>query len=339
MAENDTLLVRLSPWFTNRTEEVVTEALGFIFEKSPASREGLDDVVRSGVSGVAPVSKVLTQKQDWGDGTRPDLVGMDEGNTERVLIEAKFRADLTNRQPNAYLDRLPEHGPSVLMFVVPEDRISSLWPTLRRRAERGGKKLSDIDGERKCVRVDDTGRHLMVVSWTGLLDTIAAKTREAGESSVESDIQQLRGLARYGEDRTFSPIRESGEDYGPDSRRARDLKNLIDQATDRGTATDWLSRRGLNRTPRSYGYGRYIRLSNTEVWFGINGDLWKENGETPLWVEPYPAKGVRLVELWPESELYGPAKSWIPIRLEKEVEFEECLEDVLNQLKSVADAL
>ena len=339
MADSNTLLVHLSRGFTNRTEEVATEALGFIFDKSAASREALDDVVRSGVSGVAPVSKVLTQKQDWGDGTRPDLSGMDEGNTERVLIEAKFRADLTARQPNDYLDRLPEEGLSVLMFVVPEDRIARLWPELRQRADRRGKKLSDIDGERKCVRVDDTGRHLMVVSWSSLLDTMAAKTREAGESSVESDIQQLRSLAQYGEDRTFAPIRESGEDFGPDSQRSRDLQHVIDMATDRGVAQGWASKRGLNRTPRSYGYGRYLLLSNTVVWLGINGDLWRDNGETPLWVEPYPAKGVRVVDLWAESELYGPFKSWIPVRLKPDVEFDEWLEDVLNQLKSIADAL
>ena len=336
MADSDTLLVSLSTWFTSRTEDIVTEALGYIL-RSATPREALDDVVRSGVLGVAPVARVVTQKQNFGDGTRPDLSGMDEEGTERVLIEAKFRAVLTSRQPNDYLDRLPEKGTSVLMFVVPEDRIARLWPELRRRAEHEGKKLYDIDGERKCVRVDDTNRHLMVVSWTGLLDTIAAKTREAGESSVESDIRQLKSLVQYGEDRTFAPIRESGEDFGPDSQRLGELKQLIDMATDRGVAQEWASKRGLNRTPKPYGYGRYVRLQGREVWFGINTTLFEKTSETPLWVNCYSITSEKSEKL--RIELGMPDPRWAPVELKRDAEFPEVLDGVVESLKRIADAI
>ena len=282
MAEIDTLLAHLSPSLTSQTENIAVEALGYVLNKYAGSREGLNDVVRSGVRNVKPVDKVQTQASAL-DGTRPDLVGVDEGGAERVLIEAKFWADLTPRQPHAYLDRLPDDGPAVLVFLAPEDRIVSLWPQLRSRAQTAGKTLVDVDAERKCVRVDGSQRHLLLVSWTGLLDRMSARTRD--EQGAEDDIRQLRGLAEFAEEGRFRPIRDTREDFGPDSRHMRDMKRMIDAATERGIKDGWASRKGLNRTPRSYGYGRYLKLGDRVVWFGIHTDRWERDGETPLWLD------------------------------------------------------
>ncbi len=282
MPEIDTLLAHLSPSLTSRTEDIAVEALGYILSKYPSSREGLDDIVRSGVANVKPVAQVRTQVSGR-DGTRPDLVGLDEGETERVLVEAKFWADLTPRQPAAYLDRLADDGPAALLFVAPEERIASLWRALRSSAEQAGKRLSDVDAERKCTHVDDTQRHLLLVSWTGLLDRMAARTR--GEPEAEADILQLRGLADSADEGRFLPIHR--KDISPDSsRHMRDLKRLIDAATERGIAHGWASRKGLNRTPRPYGYGRYLMLGDRCVWFGVNTERWERDGKTPLWRSP-----------------------------------------------------
>lgn len=333
MAENETLLAHLSPLFTHRIEEIATAALGYILKNSAPAREGLDDVVRSGVQGVSPVREVRTQAQRQ-DRTRPDLSGLDEGKTERVLIEAKFRAGLTPRQPNAYLDRLPADGTSVLLFVVPEERIKRLWVDLRGLAEGAGKKLSEVDGERKCMRVEGTDRHLMVVSWTSLLDRMAVRSRDAGEPEVEADIQQLRGLVVYAEDSAFSPIHERGEDFDPDSRRMRDLERLIENATDRGVKEEWASIKGLNRARQTYGYGRYMKLSNAEVWFGVNRDLWAENGETPLWLHVGIGAEANMERIG--SALDSQARGrWVPIHLKPGVEYEEILDDVVSQLKTI----
>ena len=338
MTENDTLLGYLTPMLTNRVEEIATEALGYIMSKSPSSKEALNDIVESAVDNVSPVTHVLTQKIGL-DGTRPDLVGMDENNAERVLIEAKFGADLTPRQPNAYLDRLPAETNSVLLFVVPKERVRYLWPELRSRILSAGNTADELDGERKCIRIGDTARHLILVSWTGLLDRMSSKAREAGELEIESDIQQLRGLAAYAETGTVSPFRHSGEDYGPESRRMQDLKHLIDTATDRAVRAGWADRKGLNRTPRTYGYGRYMRLSGTIVWFGINRRLWEEDGVTPLWVEPYPPKGTPVADLWEPTDLHGPNKTWIPITILPDTEFNKLLDDVVSQLKAISEEL
>ena len=335
MSESDTLLAYLSPWFTNQNENIAVEALGYILNKSSATREGLDEVVRSGVQRVNSIASIRTQAVAQ-DGTRPDLVGIDEEEKERVLIEAKFWADLTPRQPGAYLDRLPDDGNAVLMFVAPEERVPDLWSELLQRSTREGRGLADVNGERKCLQLEGTLKHLLVASWTGLLDRMAVKVKESGESDVESDIQQLRGLAEFADRGRFQPIRESGEDFGPDSQRMRDLRHLIDAATERGISAGWASKKGLNRTPRSYGYGRYVALSDVVVWFGVNNNRWETYGDTPLWIDFFHYARFSKTTL---ENLGVRDECWIPITMEKGVEFPQLLEDVVSKLESIVSVI
>ena len=99
MPDNDTLLAYLVSSFPGNTENIATEALRHIFDHSNASVEALNDVIQSGVQGIQPISKVESQVIQ-ADGTRPDLVGLDQAGKERVLVEVKFWATLTNNQPN-----------------------------------------------------------------------------------------------------------------------------------------------------------------------------------------------------------------------------------------------
>ena len=228
------------------------------------------------------------------DGSYPDLVGFDGTGAQRVLIEVKFWADLTNRQPNRYLDNLPDDGPAVLMFLVPEERVKWIWPQLRHRIEGEGGDLTDLDAERKCARVGHTQRYLMVASWGGLLDSMAARSRDNDESGVDAEIRQLRSLAKYADTGAIKPIIR-GEEFGGDSEeRQRQYKRLVDDATERGVQQEWASRKGLNRTPRGYGYGRYIRLQGHVVWFGVNRSRFEKTGDTPLWVDFYSPQNIPM---------------------------------------------
>lgn len=336
MADNDTLLAYLVSSFPGNTENIATEALKHIFLRSNASMEALNDVVRSGARGVSPIVAVETQVGQV-DGTRPDLVGFDETGKERVLIEVKFWAQLTNNQPIGYLNRLPDDGPSALIFLAPEDRIQSLWPQLRNRVNAESILLTDVDSERKCTRVGDTQKHLMTVSWGSLLDGMAAKSRDDGESSVETEIRQLRSLAKYADEGAFKPI-QKGEEFGEQSElRQRQYRRLVDSATERGIEQGWASRDGLRATPRSYGYGRYIRLHDAVVWFGINAEQFEATGDTPLWVDPTSA----LRSVWPEivGKLGVQNSRWAPVTLKRGVEYPEMLEGVVDSLRHIAEVV
>lgn len=116
------LLAHLSHRFTNRTEDIAVEALGFILTTSKDAREALPGICKAGGADAGQFRRIATQVSGDG-GERPDLVGWDENDKERLLIEAKFWAG----QPNAYLERLPAGG--TLLFVAPEARVDTLWPS------------------------------------------------------------------------------------------------------------------------------------------------------------------------------------------------------------------
>lgn len=337
-ADGNALLRHLASMFRGNTEDVATEALWHLLDKSTACREALNDVLRSGVRDLKPIVKVRTQVIGL-RGTRPDLVGFDEGGKERALVEVKFWADLTPKQPDGYLDRLPDDGPTVLMFLVPARRVKEVWSTLRERLE--GRKLLDLGSERRCVRVGDSQRHLMLVSWTGLLDSMAARAG-VGRTGVENEILQLRNLAKHVIDGAYKPLGQD-EKFGEDSdRRMQDFQCLVNDATEEGIKQGWASRKGLAATPREYGFGRYVRLSGTAVvWFGINKERFEETGGTPLWVELQTGRDDLKpgVDLEMVRSRCGMSDHWHPVRVKREVEYSDALKSVVDDLKRLADAL
>ena len=336
MPDNDTLLAYLVSSFPGNTENIATEVLRHIFRNWDASIVALNDVVQSGVRGINPVKTVHSQVVH-ADGTIPDLVGFDENDTERVLIEVKFWAELTPNQPNGYLHRLPDDSPAALIFLAPEERVQSLWPQLRARVKQNHADLVEIDSERECVRVGDTQRHLMIVSWGSLLDSMAARTRDYGESSVETEIRQLRTLAQFADEGGMKPIAK-GEEFGADlDRNLRLYKRLIDAATERGIGQGWVDRSGLRATPRSYGYGRYVRLHGTVMWFGVNVEQFEKTVDTPLWVNSrysFQDIATKLAEQLDLQDSY-----WIPVTLKRGAEFPEMLDGVVESLKQIADVV
>ena len=341
MTSSDTLLAFLVSSFPGNTENIATEALSHVFHHSDASMEALNDVVRSGVPGIAPITDVKTQVIG-ADGTQPDLVGFDETCAERVLIEVKFWAALTAAQPNRYIERLPEDGPAVLVFLVPEERIQWLWPQLKDRLKDGGYSITETDFERKSIRLGETEKHLMIASWGGILDSMAARTVDYGELGFQAEIRQLRSLTKYADEGAFKPIRQA--ERGADELRKRQYRRLVDAATDEGIKQGWASRKHLRATPRRYGYGRYVSLDGYNraiVWFGINLDRFEETGDTPLWVSLSSKLLKRLETKFPEvcDALELQDTYWIPVELKRNVEYPEVLDGVVESLKKTAEVL
>ena len=237
-------------------------------------------MVQSGVRGIDPIDTVKTQVVGV-DGTRPDLVCFDETGQERVLIEVKFWAGLTANQPSGYIKRLPQDSPAVVMFLVPDDRVRYLWPQLRERLHREFGLVEELDAERRCVSISGSRRHLMVVSWEGLLDAMAARSSDSGEPRAVTQIRQLRSLARYADECAFKPIPQATSPASTSEIRLRQYRRLVDAATEEGINQDWADRKGLRATPKPYGYGRYIRLHGNVVWFGINTRTVRDHRQDP----------------------------------------------------------
>ena len=213
-------LARVSP-FRGRTEDIAVEALGHILSTSEAARAALADVVDAGGAPVGPIARVRTQVTGE-KGARPDLAGFDESGFERVLIEAKFAAGLTDNQPVAYLERLqraPGGRPTALLFVSPTARVESLWAELCRRAGIAPESVRKEGGVRSAA-LAGAGPRLLLASWTALLDRMLDRVANIGDSQAEADIQQLQGLAqREGKD-VFRPLR-------PEELQDRDSPLLV----------------------------------------------------------------------------------------------------------------
>lgn len=324
MTTHTTLFAQILPMFTPQTERVATEALRHILEQSESARGALEHLLLT--AGVEVDSLTRFQTEAIGEeGERVDLVCYDEHGTERVLLEAKFWAGLTDNQPNTYLARLPEDTHSALLFVAPAQRIETLWPELCRRAEEQHKLTftSDIPvtGEMRGVSVDSNGHKMMVTSWRTVLEQMESRVSTSGDLVTAGNIRQLLGLTARMDSDAFLPIHsdELGHEF---PRRMLNLVRLVDDATERVLATDWADARGLRVTPQWYGYGRYFRLHSVVIWFGVNFQHWAETGQTPLWLQP--DRGDRL---------------WHPVDLPIGVEYPDVLDHVVNQLDIIGQHL
>ena len=342
-AGRKTLLAKLAPQFSAQTENVAVEALGHILTGSSAARSALSDVLNSGGTEVGQIVRVRTQVTG-GQGERPDLVGFDERGEERLLIEAKFWAGLTDSQPVAYLERLagtgqpdPDHRirPSALLFVAPAARLESLWDELLRRVWSSGlapnRSHDDADGLRSAIV--SRNLHLLLTDWPSLLNRMATSAAHAADSHTEADLRQLRGLCEREDGEAFLPLRseELGHEF---PRRMLGLRRLVDDATSRGVREGFINTKRLQVTPRDWGYGRYVRIVHArpqlEPWFGIHLYSWARARATPLWLrfsgEHHALEA--LPELW--------AGKHIPIDLPIGKEYEAVLDAVVARLKQIA---
>lgn len=280
---------------------------------------------------------------------RPDLVCSDQAGKERVLIEAKFFAGLTDNQPVTYLRRLRDVRASALLVVAPSQRFEALWPELTRRvADTDDIKCSD-GGKDEEVRWASTGKHrrLMMTSWRLVLDSLASRTAAAGDLQALNDIRQLQGLADLQDSEAFLPLRR--EQLGPEIPRLyRHLIRLFNDTTGRIFETDWAGRHKMKKVRYDSRLIQYMELGGFYSWFSLNYDFWARYRETPLWfgfqqTAMREHEEVILSKLAPlrlkNPPKFVEAERVIPITLLTGAEYSAVLDDVVNQLKEIADLL
>ena len=332
------LLAHLAYKFSGQTETTATEALGYILSRSEAARNALRDTLKTGGVDVGPIVRVQTEVTDKKTG-RIDLAAYNDVDEERVLIEAKFWAGLTGNQPSAYLSRLPNDGaPSALLFVAPEMRLETLWPHIRERAEEGEFALdgSAETGDLRTAVVAGSERRLMLTSWRAMLGAMASRASVDGDSAAERDILQLNALCDQQDTDAFIPLK--GDEFGPEvPRRLRDLRRLVDAATNRAIAHGVANTHRLKVTPLSVGYGRYLRLGSkakgvwAQAWLGVDYELWLETEGCPLWLNFINSKdmAIRDVETKVDSQ-------YIALSIPAGEEYEAVLAEIVDTLELYA---
>ena len=289
----DSLLAHVAWKLTEQTETLATEALGYILSRSPATQEALRDTLRPGGADVGALTRVATEVIG-GQGERLDLVAYDEQGSERVLMEVKFWADLTDHQPNTYLKRLPtDGGPAVLLFVAPEQRMVTLWAEVCQRAADWDLGTDTGTEGLRSVTVGGGPRRLMLTSWRTLLAAMRSQANTDSDSSTERDIQQLQALCERQDRDAFLPLR-SEELASAFPRRMLDMERLWMDATaqalkrGRELGRPFVNTDGTAVAAQSHGSGRHIQIGEEDAWwgawFGVHYELWAREKETPLWL-------------------------------------------------------
>lgn len=349
MADSDTLLAFMIPRLTNQAENAATDALAYILNNSSASLQALNGLVEEGSLGIEPITRVATQVT-YGRNSRPDAVCYDNSGEARVIVESKFWASLLDDQASGYIEHLSESGLAVLLFVVPDARIDTLWASIKRQVENGddGKELEALEptGRIQRARVAGSERLLMIISWRILLERMLHRTREVGQTpGVEADIRQLQGLTERMDLEEMQPLQEY--EFSPAfARRMRDLRQIYDDVVGRWRNAEWIGTQGLSASGQLWtGYGRFLKLSGYESWFGIFYNIWAEGDseDTPLWLQLYSCTEFTLEQIAHDLGLRlsgdprraGAKKNFVPIRLKRSAERVEVIDDIMQQLEEI----
>ena len=347
MDNESSLLAYLVPRLTSRGEDTATDALAFILNKSEACRSALDSLLSEQGFDLEPITRFETQVTHE-DGSRPDMVGYDSDGNKRLLVESKFWAALLEGQASGYFSQLEASGPGVLVFIAPGTRIETLWAEIRRQMETGDDpvQLESIEaGDRmRSARIAGSQKRVMLVSWDLLLDRLAGAV--PADSQVTSDIRQLRGLVQEQDLDAFQPIQR--EEFSPSlARRILWLNQLVDDVVNRGVEDDWMAvdhwRPNMFRT----GTGRTFRFvedsgarKSDYFYLGTAFDTWAARGDTPLWLTTW-AKTPATLQLRDASHRLAvsedPGALHAPIYLKVGVEYHRVLDDVVDQLRRIAE--
>lgn len=344
MTTPTSLLAHIVPMY-GKTELIATEALRYILQQSGEARNALERVLLDAGVEVDPLTRFTTEEPGDG-GERVDLVCFDANGAKRVLIEAKFWAALTDHQPNTYLESLLKDRPSVLLFVTPEVRLSSLWREILNRADNRFKVTPFEEAvDVRSARIDNGPARLMQTSWRHLLGQIESQL-SSGDKALE-DLRQLRGLTERMDIAAFLPL-QPGEISQDLPRRMLSLRRLVDAIIDRMEETGWI--RLDNKRPSlddtfSY-YGRMMDFAGTKAWFGANLEVWAEWRNTPILIELYSSE--QLPETETSNHLLnkigqhfpgeGADDDWrVPIFLPEGVEFNTVVDTVVKRLEFIGN--
>jgi hypothetical protein len=101
----ESVLAHLADRFSTGRENLATEALCYLLTRSRSARLAVSETLSPVGAELGPNLAYETQVAT-DEESIPDLFGRGSDGEPALIIESKFWAGLTSRQPNAYLDLL-----------------------------------------------------------------------------------------------------------------------------------------------------------------------------------------------------------------------------------------
>jgi hypothetical protein len=338
------LFGELATTFGNSPEDLATEGLCHLLRHRVAAKafiDYLDVPIQDALLGTLRFS--TQEPVEEGEG-RLDLRGTGDDGRAPLLVESKFWAGLTANQPNAYLRELEEQPGGVLLFIVPQPRLASLWPKVRREALEEFAAAPHEDSDADYTLWLENGTTLLMRSWQEVLDTIMSAARREGENSLLEDLRQVRGLCDRHNEADFQPLR--GEEIGQSiGKRIQQLHTILRDLPGH-LGPEWAEDTKLSITKHRYAFTTQVH--NTDSAIGIEYYWWAEDGSSPLWLRIETGDPTLCQEaiqaLEPEIRAFPDTPSdcsdlLSPLALKLGVERPEVLKDLAGQLGSVAERL
>ena len=346
MRRDSSVLAEIALRLARSPEDVATECVAYILERSEASRTLLLRLTQDWTQRTSrPIATVRSQA-GADDNSRPDIELQDDAGSPVILFENKFWAGLTDAQPNEYLKRIESAGGTV-WFVAPAARLPFLWPDLLQRIEASGGRLEALlnSQEVKTARLDDC-RFLVLTSWSFLLGQVHTALESDGDLQLVADLRQLEGLASRMESEGFLPITAS-DLSGPAARLTMQCCSVVDGAIKMLLREPWASKKGLKASAGAGWYGHYVKLHGHGCLLCFHAPTWKTHGASPLWLRiadsewKYPDKAEHaLVGRFGRDRCIPIEKGlWLHIALPVGLEYEPTVNSVADQVRDVAGAL
>ena len=282
--KNETLLGHVAERFSGQVENIATESLAFVVNRTPTAKKALVKFLEQAGLSLGESITINTQRAEEDD-SQPDMKGINGSGKTVLLVEAKFWAGLTDSQPCKYLKHLAKEAPAMLVFVAPSKRLPTLWAEVLRRCKDDGRKVpatQDVNPEFLTVKLNES-TWLGVVSWRVLLSYILRAVEAEGHTEAAADIKQLMGLCEKQDDEAFLPLAPE-EVRCQLGRRIVQFNSIVNRVTEKLVAEGFGSVKGLKATAAENWYGRYILMSGYGCLIHTNAYYWAEWRETPLWL-------------------------------------------------------
>ena len=280
--DTSTLLGHLATKFQAHPENLATEALAYILNRSVNASKGLHSLlIRCGANLPLPFM-YATQATDE-DGAIPDLVASDAHGQVVCIVEAKFWAGLTDHQPVTYIHRLPPDRAATLLFVVPSLRLTFLWGEILARCRLAGIPIGeevDPSPEVKTCRVQ--GRHTLIcASWREVLAAVSSSM--FSDDPVIGDITQLKGFTARMDAEAFIPLRsEELTSNMPD--RVIQFCQLVDDIAGAVVSAGLATNVGKRSSSTAGAYYQPIAIKGHAAYVQMNCKLWAKYRPTPIWL-------------------------------------------------------
>jgi hypothetical protein len=352
------LLTYMSSRFARSQEDWATYALTFLLGGCPEASDALRKyLLRSLQMEVDAGLSYRGQETDAKSG-RPDVVGTDPTGNRQLIIEAKFWARLTDKQPGAYMEMLTVGKPGVVLVIAPAARLITLWPELLANLaayRREPVPAADHQAGRYEL-VLPSGHLLALRSWRDVLEELDGRLRVAELFEWQADLAQLRGLTERMDQIGFLPLLT--EDL--DTRTARQISSLfplVKRLVGEFGSNDRLEKLSDKHSydPLYYGWWLRSKECGIKVWVGLYLKAWAEHGCSPLWADVYPdpQSGWTMPELDRAlscGQLPAGAMRWedeneprgavlIPLMLTRSAVEDDVIADLKAQLSAIAETV